>query len=232
MVNPVLNMMLDRNANDEREKAVKMYNSIKGLSKVLAVAHREKGTLEKGVHDTWIYYVDRIMNHMKALRSDQKSIGRKLTIKQRVQNETREALDGMYQHSRKSVNFEDCGKPDVKPVMFGTRNGIPAYKHNVTVGWRWKEKIFNQFYKNAELPSSDYLVLSGEEIRTNHRGIRLFEVQAYGFKERLVMTMYVGQSSVGRKRAAIKRRHHDAIDAAIRLHQKEFIKAATGESHE
>jgi hypothetical protein len=127
----------------------------------------------------------------------------------------------------KLLNLVDKRKFSTTIIVGGKETGSCEYlpqssrysRPTVTfcVGHLWHRNVFQNFYSQSQIVTTDYIVLSAVEYRTNVPHIRLFKATTYGITEKKRVDGWVGQSKLGKQKACFRQDRQAAIQMAQKL---------------
>lgn len=96
----------------------------------------------------------------------------------------------------------------------------------VTLGCMWDRTIFEPFYKydseNENRPQT--VILSARERRTNVPHILVHNAKVYNFQTHKIEDVFIGQTTLGKKKFSILRTASGAVTMAIKLAEMEITK--------
>lgn len=213
--------------DDERKEAVRQHRMIEALSEICQVIHRHAKVLNtEHFAKTGANYLTRSIVDARRLRQSRPPIVRlRMDEEARIKEGVKEKA--LPANSRNYLTVHVGGKP------FAEKGEKPKYGNatiTIRVGWAWRRTVYDPLYKNGNLDSQSWFLLSAQEVKVNDRMIRLYRGLAYSRANNETREVYVGQARLGGQKAAVRATASAAAEAARALIAQEIDTKLTQEN--
>jgi len=205
-----------------REANVRAFKDIKTLKRMMSALSADLRDYNRTKSYSVAGEIDALKKRLTRMRQQQRNReGDRLCMPKNF------ALQAEAQIRYKLLNLVEKRKFSTTIVVGGKETGGCEYlpqssrysRPTVTfcVGHLWDRNVFQNFYSQSQMVSTDYIILSAVEYRTNVQHIRLFKATAYGITEKKRVDGWVGQSKIGKQKACFRQDRQAAIQMAQKL---------------
>lgn len=162
-----------------REENVIRELRIRFLREVLALKRKHWTYFQRaGQYDTTFQKIRELEHHLATAKAARKRIYRE-TIKGREKASITRRIISLIMKKmqfRTEPNLVLHMGKEVSAERISLRN---RSSYNITVGFMWNRRIYEEFYERTNDHLGSYIILSAEKVRVNHKWIDLFEAKTF-----------------------------------------------------
>lgn len=122
--------------------------------------------------------------------------------------------------SKKTAILIEVGGPITPKVVRESKSTL-----KITLGCMWNHTVFEPFYRHDDSEGNrPTVILAARERRTNVPHIVVHSAKIYNFQKRKIEDVFIGQTTLGKKKFSILRTASGAVNMAIKLAEMEITK--------